>query len=506
MKLGIIKDRLLNRKYLIITYLLICLFMIAGITSVGKLQYPRIETILILVVVIFGIGIILFYSNKDNLHNFAFVIVIFFGLINVFVTPICDVPDEVTHFRRAEITSRGSLFPQIGEMESYKTIKSVDNIRSNDTEFTILQAIKNGYSIDYQEISVTNIAGNNFFIGYIPQAIGINIAKLFNMPQIWMLILGRIMNLLMVAIVVRKAIKIVDSYKMPVFIISCLPMTVYLSSSMSIDATINAFSVLVISYFIKLYESSERITLKEVIIYFLLCLVVGLSKITYMAFAALLFFLPIRKYKNNKVYGLTIGGIILMAMIALGWYYIVSSNALPAADQTSYLIENNVNLEQQIKNIIQNPIQTIQIIIKELAINGQFVFNGLFTFGPLTYGNAFLSTLFILLYGGLLFLYPLGIEYPIKMKAGAGIVSGLVFCATELIMYLTWTGVGALGIAGVQARYLIPLLALMPILCNVNNSSYDFESISKIDLFFILGVLVLLIGVIVLTLNQYYLH
>ncbi|MER2013694.1 MAG: hypothetical protein ABS871_03535, partial [Methanobrevibacter sp.] len=87
---------------------------------------PKFELVMICVVVIFGIIFLglLFKYGDVKLHKVAFVILIVFGLILCMLIPINSVSDESEHWVRAEMTSRGVLFPEYVN-GSYETIGSI---------------------------------------------------------------------------------------------------------------------------------------------------------------------------------------------------------------------------------------------------------------------------------------------------------------------------------------------------------------------------------------------
>ena len=64
--------------------------------------------------IIAGSSIIYFSKKFDNesCYKLVFIIILCFGLFNVFLTPMVDVCDESEHFWRSEITSQGVLVPE----------------------------------------------------------------------------------------------------------------------------------------------------------------------------------------------------------------------------------------------------------------------------------------------------------------------------------------------------------------------------------------------------------
>ena len=79
-------------------------FLALYIFSLFKLDnylYPKAELILLVVVTLLGTFCITYYSKrKGQLHRVALVVILSFGLVSVFLTPLLDVLDEREHFTR----------------------------------------------------------------------------------------------------------------------------------------------------------------------------------------------------------------------------------------------------------------------------------------------------------------------------------------------------------------------------------------------------------------------
>ena len=94
--------------------------------------------------------------------------------------------------------------------------------------------------------------------GYLPQAIGILIAKLLDLNVIWILWLGRICNLICYAGLVSYAIKKANCLKIPLLAVACIPISIYQAAFISIDSLIIGLGILVVAYFIEFCTSKEN--------------------------------------------------------------------------------------------------------------------------------------------------------------------------------------------------------------------------------------------------------
>lgn len=496
------RERLGSRKWIILLFLLFIFLGTVGITEIGEVTnlYSYKHILVLFSIFCGGTLCILFYSDRKHLHNLVCIIVLVFGLINSIVTPILDSPDEPIHFRRAELTSRGDFFPKIINEQGYMTIQSVIDIE-NEHGKSLSSAKKE--NINYDQAQVTHVADSNFFLGYIPQAIGILVAKILHLSEIWMVLLGRIMNVLLAAVTARYAVKIVRGFKIPIMAVCCMPMALYQASSLSIDCTINYFSILTVAYFIKLYEAGEKsISRWQICCFLLLCFVAGISKITYMALACLIILLPKKNFRYSKDYKYIFIAILGMGAIAVLWYIYTLNLPKIVNEQNSYLVQNNVNITGQVVFIMNNFLQVLHMLLRELFANGQQIFNGFFTFGWLSYGAPLLAYLYSLFYGSILLLYPNTVIFNKKVRIGIVGICVLIFIATEIIMYLTWTGVGSLSVAGVQSRYYLPLLVLLPMATNFNLTIA--KNGKNLELYYVTGMVFFVSFMIITTMVHYY--
>ena len=270
----------INDKKYILTYLIGFILLATFLFSCNTHNHPKAQIILSILTVICGI-ICIRYSikNKEELHKTAFLIIIIFGLLTVFASPLLVAPDEVEHFARSDLTSEGGLIPNYHENQGYfinnyfyQMIYSQGSTLLDNTSF-MHQDITHGKSF------FTSVFSQNLFYVYLAQGFGIFIAKMLELPVIFALWLGRLCNLLLCSGIVYFAIK-----KTP---------------AMSSDGIIFAMAILNISYFIQMYKS-EIIPNKNIIIYLATGVLIGLIKFPYIFLLLMLFLIPANKFKTKK--------------------------------------------------------------------------------------------------------------------------------------------------------------------------------------------------------------
>ena len=87
----------------------------------------------------------------------------------------------------------------------------------------------------------------------------------------------------------------------------------------------------------------------------------------------------------------------------------------------------------------------------------------------------------------MLILYPLKLRHKVTNLFKFSLVSVMlaIIVVTNVILYLTFTGVGEATISGVQGRYFYGLLLLLPFLTNITDKIYigdNFDDIGVLDM------------------------
>ena len=398
------KDMLFQSKKYLLIYLVL-IFVMGLSTIYGKIIFtPKFLILTFLVVALLGIFCIVFYflhSSDEELYKVAFVIILSFGLVCSLIVPICDVSDESEHLTRAEITSRGILIPHWtgeelgveglfnhteGQVYStarnygagFYTIQSMKFFQENHGG-TVIETGHDTDKINNTPYLVESAFEQNPFFGYLPQAIGIFLAKIFDLNVIWMLWLPRMFNLVFYAGVISLAIKKTPVLKMPLLAVACIPISIYQASSVSIDCMIIALGIYSIAYFIYMPQAEENsLTSKDIIIFTVICIILGLCKLTYLAFIFLLLLVPFKNYQNDKktVIPMIFISIAVTAVIGMLW----SRYSSPTLLHSWRGSRNLVNSTLQIQYLMDNPKYGINFFKIIFTRDLRHLANGVFSF------------------------------------------------------------------------------------------------------------------------------
>lgn len=489
----------INDKKYMLTYLIGFILLATFLFSCNTHNHPKAQIILSILTVIGGI-ICIRYSikNKDALHKTAFLIIIIFGLLTVFASPLLVAPDEVEHFARSDLTSEGGLIPNYHENQGYF-------INNYFYQMTCSQGstLLDNTSFMHQDIThgktfFTSVFSQNLFYVYLAQGFGIFIAKMLELPVIFALWLGRLCNLLLYSGIVYFAIKKTPAFKKELLVLSCLPIAVFQAASMSSDGIIFALAILNISYFIQMYKS-EIIPNKNIIIYLATGVLIGLIKFPYIFLLLMLFLIPANKFKTKKIAIISKMTALLLIVVAGAYSNFYASKELLKGGRIDYYIQNNVNPANQINYIIHNPASAVITFVKSLIFLPYLIFIKdcsffhLILFPGLDIYNALCLIFFIVF----LFLSE-DLKMAKRKKLELIILFLIIYTSIFFIQYLSWTPVGYDGILGVGARYFIPILAILPLVFGHKSNS------EKLTKYFIVFTTIFLSGMLLIIIAGFY--
>lgn len=460
-----------SKKYLII-YLIFIIFISLTMVNLNNSILP---VIIIAFSIVFGVFSITFFSyHKDkNLYKTAFVIIFLFGLLCCFLNPICNVSDEIEHFSRADITSRGILMPEYVN-NGFEVSSYVPNFFDQNRALTVYQAHNSFDKIDNSLSSYPSAFQQNPFFGYMPQAIGMIIAKILDLDVIWLLWLGRVCNLLCYSLLVSYSIKKTPILKVPFLVTACIPLGLQQAASFSIDSIFFGLGFLTIAYFFYLCSSSENsIRNTQIIKYSILCLLLGLCKLPFFAMILLLFFINPSKFQCKNPKSIILFFIIILGGIALFWSQVIALPSYIHSWRANYYIQNNVNSSQQIHYILSH-IQEFLISVFHIPNSLPYFFSELTSVYTVIndsakeYSSGFVTAALPLFLGAVWLFYPKTKDINIIDRVGPLFVLLLVFYATALIQLISWGSVGDMTDIVIHARYYLPLFALIPFIFGIN--------------------------------------
>ena len=472
-----------NYKFLLLSFVLIIIGLLTFKSEKRTDAFSILEEYKLLIYsIILLLGVILsfaFYKIKREnikIETLFLMLVIPIGIMYMLLIPIGRVPDEAHHFYRAYEVSKGHLISEkyndkMGGNYFSEKFKDVFVERNNyQKELDNITLKKDNTEIFYA-FSNTSLYS---FVNYIPQAVGIKIGDILNLPIIFIAMLGRLTNFAIWALLMYYAIKKMPFKKISVLFTMFMPIVLQEAASLSADALTLGTSFFFISYILELrYNKEKKYELKDKVILAIAAIVLSLCKIVYLPLCLLMFLIPYGKFMNKKSKYIEIG---LLAFI------VVSLNLIWLKISSQFLVEFNVgvNSTEQIIYVLKNPILFIVTVFATVYKYFSYYLNSMVG-GSLCYLDVALSDLFtysiIFIIIFVILLDSSSIKKYDKWYFCA--IALMVFLLIFTSLYVQWTPVGYENVMGVQGRYLIPLFIPLFILCNTDKIRYDIEKYYK---------------------------
>lgn len=463
--------------------------------------------------------ILLYYKKEFKIEKKFVLIASSVGIALTIITPMWQVPDEVVHSFRAYDLAKGRILYQRHE-DSMVLPKSMydlfDKIDDNKLAFKPQNRVDKakfleGISMPLNKEITDKYYGNNteayLFVAYLPQAIGIFIGDLFNLPVYFVLMLGRLINLAFWITMGYFTLRFMPIKKELMMFIMLLPMSVYQAASLSPDAVLNSCSFLLIAYILHLKFNKENVELKDVGIVLLLTIGIVSVKMPYVLISALLLTIPKEKFnsllfpipkeklevkRKLKYLNLVKMIVIFICILSIDIIIFAGWNKLSAPVKNTNISEVEESTNEEIEgysmgqtavSIINNPKRFLDLSKNTLKENGEFYKESLIAkFGWLDteVPKGFVNLIFIIL-----LIIAINGERAKKVTIwdrfvflSLGIGFYLILCAVSLQWYNGMDNINEFK--GIQGRYFLPF-AICPLLALYQSKiKFDLEKYSWI--------------------------
>lgn len=462
------------------------------------------------IMILTGVGLIYAVSKQLAAEKVFVTISLSMGVFLALVNPFGQEPDGWVHFLRSVDVSYGNIALPLWDNNGSSdllclpdNIQQINFIKVDPDNVTAYDFVGNSKTLDFSD-NVVDVHGMGGFssLFYLPQAIGIMLARLFGLSAFWWMFFARIVNLGCYTALAYWGLKKTSIYKNIFLVIALLPMSVYQAASVSYDALINGLSILFIGLcFDMAYGEKEKLTWKDTMLLGGVLAVLFMCKYIYICLGILVFLIPKEKFGDFKKYIKTFAISLVPVFVAVGM--ILFTSMIPAT--TSIEVEvpsteietvQDVEYTSQLDYVLHNPVQYVKILVSTIVKHFDFFMKLLNTFGWMNYSLNILQYLVPIFMIAIAVLDSNGIEKRIKVYDRC-----IMFVGFLLVLGLGMTGlylfdgianaVGAQVITGYQTRYVIPgLIVLLSSITSVNvrnnikNFSYWVCGIMSVFLFY----------------------
>jgi uncharacterized membrane protein len=402
----------------------------------------------------------------SRIDSFLLLSVLIFGLAMIVLIPPGAGYDEEDHLVRVWELSAFSFIPgQMSPQElKYPTLfrdlayRQQANSGIIDSGFWKRYArtplYENG--IVHRELKTKSVYSPALLL---PQAMIMRLGRSADLPALPVFYACRLAGLLSYLILVWLALRWAPFGNWILLVLALSPMALFQAATLTPDAISNGIGFLFIAGTLKLAQSKEmdwQDYRKLALLIFLLFL----AKVNLIVLILLPFLLiPPARFTQKRIYDLLLGKIAILFLLEVaGWN-------LLATKYSDALLANNANAGAQLRYILDHPFVFPAILLKDPFINGLVYLQGWINgYGYLYWTPPQIVSVFFLLSLTAVLLVDSTRE---QVSTKDRIVFILVFLAGYLVtavpLYLTFTTVGLNQLLGMQGRYFIPL-ALLPAL------------------------------------------
>jgi uncharacterized membrane protein len=226
-----------------------------------------------------------------------------FGLTFWLIITPMSVPDETIHYEYSfqlsnyiMRTKDHMVFNE--EYQNYGAMAGHQNISAAYERF--IKKINKPLSLRENDARMRFDINESYTICFIPQALGITVARLLNWNMLRTFYLGRLFNLIFYLGCLYTAIKKTPVHKVLFGIIATLPIFMQQAASFSYDCFINGLTFVIIAYLMKWMHQEEPISIKEFIPAFIANLMIAPIKVVYGLFTLMYWFIPAKNFGSRK--------------------------------------------------------------------------------------------------------------------------------------------------------------------------------------------------------------
>lgn len=418
-------------------------------------------------------GKILFRVKTLPEYFFA-VFALIFGVVFIVVTPPFQAPDEAAHFLRSyqvsdfnfvvdEVDGKaGGRLPEAVHRTIQITALNPSMEFRPDIKYNISKT-KEALLIKDTGKEITLDFSNTAAyapVSYLPQSIGMLIGKIFGVPPLVLLYLGRFANLVAWIACIVLSIRLIPRKKWVLAAIGLLPMAVFQASSLSTDVMATGMAAVFFSLVLFYLNRQKVLAVKEIGLILLAGIILALSKQVMFVLLPLVLLLANSLFKNKKQAYIVKFGLILIPLLCAGlWLYLVKDINIAST------LTNGQNQAAQLSFIIHAPWSFINTLWNTYFFTwGDEIGRSLI--GNFGWVDTPLSMFWVVFgYVELILLLLMGYELKQWLSKRQKIIVAACFVlywlAVNAALYVFYSPVGYKIIVGLQGRYFIPLLILL---------------------------------------------
>ena len=399
-----------------------------------------------------------------------------FGAAFTVITPPFQVPDEPVHLFRAFTVSEGYALPALGHPSPPQRIPQ--SISAQATLFTNRLTSSKKDRVRPQELAqaldapldpdrrVILSAGNTMgysSLGYLPQAAGIGIGRVFSDSALMVLYAARLANVVVTSLLIWLAIVRARTSQWLLTLLALTPMALFMRASASPDPLTMAIAFLFLGLVIGVATAERTITKLDLAALLLTSFLIPLTKPVYAPLALAILVVPPSRSRNRNLAVFLPIVVLSAAILGTGTASLWARNVLAGVAGKS-----SVHASSQVDYAVHHPAETAVVIAQDYVTHLPRYLGHMI--GRLGWLDTPLPLPILALYAlTLLFLAVADRDrqpdWRIWQRMIFFIAGTLTLMLVSAALYASWTPVGADHVEGIQGRYLLPLspLLLLPL-------------------------------------------
>ncbi len=389
----------------------------------------------------------------------------FLGMAYLIALPAFSAPDEITHYATSYRISNQIM--GVEDKDELYAVCRMSDSASEITHITTLDTYRYFYNTVFdgakksQEVGFAygEVMKKSSLISHLPQAIGISLARLFNMSYAGLLYMGQLCTLITYIILTYFAIEIIPFGKKVIYAISGLPMVLHEATSFSYDAIIYGLSFLLIACLMKLIYEVKEIKPKHCVVVFVISMVLAPCKMIY-SFITLLIILVSDKKFSNKLFAHVYK--IALPLISIAYAVIFNMGEVANTSSGKHIVEWAGEEGYTVSYVLNHIGATIKLYVATFHDQMGFYLDSMLG-GSLGWFSVDIPVE-LTMCSLVLLVISLRENRTYRIKSGQSLMYIFVFVLVSILacttMLLAWTPLSYPYIAGVQGRYFLPVLPL----------------------------------------------
>ncbi|MGN0746854.1 MAG: DUF2142 domain-containing protein [Aristaeellaceae bacterium] len=400
------------------------------------------------------------------------------GLVLSVCMPPCvgQIFDDETHFGRIATLSHGypgyrtqaeHLMVELG----FTVLYNSNYHHETDTLQDRLAFAKTLDAIGADQTPVTEVSLQWAFsdTGYVTQALGYGLARAVGLPMSWQIIMARVFNMLTYVLLTFLGIRALGRFKLALSAIALMPTPMLLACSLTYDTTINALCFLGTALVMNaILDRETRLTWQRGLAILLTLILGSVSKVVYIPMLLLTLLLPRSKFDSTaaRVWYKSLA-VALCLMTVATMVMSVGGGAVTLQDSRGGAVDSSA----QIAYVLRHPFTYLQTFFYSIWSGFEYYFikSGRLYLGfggGISDAMGYVSLLLVIFAAVTDNEPEWNQRLNWKLRLAMLIIAMMAIGMTFTTMYVAYTPVGEGSVAGVQGRYLLPVMPLLCMLCS----------------------------------------